>query len=144
MKIIKKENEQIKPSIFPFITKCEYCDTELELDESDVHIGSCGLYDYICPCCNMKNELDEGIELNKNNLQFPIHYYSFENGKEVNDEEINKWVKQGIEYLEEHIDEYLWFTGTGDSKVFVQKFDGDNEYSITVCKNYYEVEIPIK
>lgn len=29
MKIIKKENEQIKPSIFPFITKCEYCGTEL-------------------------------------------------------------------------------------------------------------------
>ena len=92
----------------------------------------------------MKNKLDEGIDLNKDNLQFPIHYYSFENGKEVNDEEINKWVKQGIEYLEEHIDEYLWFTGTGDSKVFVQKFDGDNEYSITVCKNYYEIEIPIK
>ena len=143
MKIIKK-NEQIKPSIFPFITKCEYCDTELELDESDVHIGFYGLYDYICPCCNKKNELDEGIELNKNNLQFPIHYYSFENGKEINDEEINKWVKRGIEYLEEHTDEYLWFTGTGDSKVFVQKLDGDNEYSITVCKNYYEVEIPIK
>ena len=53
-------------------------------------------------------------------------------------------LRQQIEYLEEHIDEYLWFTGTGDSKVFVQKFDGDNEYSITVCKNYYEVEIPIK
>ena len=66
------------------------------------------------------------------------------NGKEVNDEEINKWVKQGIEYLEEHIDEYLWFTGTGNSKVFVQKLEGDNVYSITVCKNYYEVEIPIK
>lgn len=77
MKIIKK-NEQIKPSIFPFITKCEYCGAELELDESDVHIGSYGLYDYICPCCNKKNKL------------------------------------------------------------------GDNEYSITVCKNYCEVEIPIK
>ena len=144
MKIIKKENEQIKPSIFPFRIKCEYCDTELELDESDVHIGSYGLYDYVCPCCKMKNKLDEGIELNKNNLQFPIHYYSFENGKEVNDEEIDKWVKKGIEYLEEHTDEYLYCTGTGNSKVFVQKLEGDNVYSITVCKNYYEVEIPIE
>ena len=143
MKIIKKETEST-PSIFPFRTSCEYCDTELELDESDVHISSYGLYDYICPCCNMKNKLDEGIDLNKDNLQFPIHYYSFENGKEVQDEKIDKWVKKGIEYLEEHTDEYLYCTGTGNSKVFVQKFDGDNEYSITVCKNYYEVEIPIE
>ena len=144
MKIIKKENGQIKPSIFPFITKCEYCGTELELDESDVHIGSYGLYDYICPCCNMKNKLDEGIDLNKDNLQFPIHYYSFENGKEVQDEKIDKWVKKGIEYLEEHTDEYLYCTGTGNSKVFVQKLEGDNVYSITMCRDYYEVEIPIK
>ena len=143
MKIIKKETEPT-PSIFPFRTSCEYCDTELELDESDVHISSYGLYDYICPCCNMKNKLDEGIDLNKDNLQFPIHYYSFENGKEVQDEKIDKWVKKGIEYLEEHTDEYLYCTGTGNSKVFVQKLEGDNVYSITVCKNYYEVEIPIK
>jgi hypothetical protein len=144
MKIIKKENEQVVPSIFPFRTECEYCNTELELDESDAHIGSYGLYDYVCPCCKMKNELDDGINLNKDNLQFPIHYYSFKDGKNISDEEIDKWVKQGIKYLEEHTDEYSWSVGTGDSKVFVQKFDEDNEYSITVCKGYYEVEIPIK
>ena len=144
MKIIKKENEQIVPSIFPFRTECEYCNTELELDESDAHIGSYGLYDYVCPCCEMKNKLDDGIDLNKDNLQFPVHYYSFENGNEVQDEKIDKWVKKGIEYLEEHTDEYLYCTGTGNSKVFVQKLEGDNVYSITVCRDYYEVEIPIK
>jgi hypothetical protein len=143
MKIIKKETESV-PSIFPIRTKCKYCNTELEVEESDAHIGSYGLYDYICPCCKTKNELDDGIDLNKDNLQFPIHYYSFKNGKEVQDEEIDKWVKKGIKYLEEHTNEDLWHTGTGDSKVFVQKFDGDNEYSITVCKGYYEVEIPIE
>ena len=143
MKIIKKETKSV-PSIFPIRTKCEYCNTELEVEESDTHIGSYGLYDYICPCCDIKNELDEGINLNKDNLQFPIHYYSFENGKEVQDEEINKWVKKGIKHLEEHTNEDLWHTGTGNTKVFVQKFEEDNKYSITICKGYYEVEIPIE
>src|SRR5574344_1281366 len=94
MKIIKKENEQIVPSIFPFRTECEYCNTELELDESDVHIGSYGLYDYICPCCKMKNTIDDGIDLTKDNLQFPIHYYSFKDGKDIPDEKKNKVQKK--------------------------------------------------
>ena len=144
MKIIKKENEQVVPSTFPFRTKCEYCNTELEIDESDVYIGSYGFYDYVCPCCKMKNELDEGIDLTKDNLQFPIHYYSFKDGKNISGVEINKWVKQCIEYLENHKDEYIYYIGTRNTKVFVQKVEGDNTYSITVCKGYYGVEITIE
>src|SRR5574344_224645 len=143
MKIIKNETKSI-PSIFPIKAKCEYCNAELEVDKEDAHIGEYGLYDYIYPCCNMKNTIDDGIDLTKDNLQFPIHYYSFNDGKDIPDEKINKWVKVCIEKLEEDKESYISWTGTGNTKVFVQKFEKDNEYSITVCKGYYEVEIPIK
>ena len=143
MKIIKKETESV-PSIFPIKTKCEYYNAELEVDKEDVHIGEYGLYEYICPCCNIKNTIDDGIDLTKDNLQFPIHYYSFNDGKDISDEKINKWVKECIEKLEEDKESYISWTGTGNTKVFVQKFEEDNEYSITICKGYYEVEIPIK
>ena len=92
----------------------------------------------------MKNTIDDWIDLTKDNLQFLIHYYSFNDGKDIPDEKINKWVKMCIEKLEEDKEAYISWTGTGNTKVFVQKFEEDNSYSITVCKGYYEVEIPIE
>ena len=133
MKIIKNETKSI-PSIFPFRTKCEYCNAELEVDKEDAYTGEYGLYDYICPCCNMKNTIDDGIDLTKDNLQFPIHYHSFNDGKDISNEEVDKWVKECIEKIEKDKESYISWTGTGNTKVFVQKFDGDNEYSVTVSK----------
>ena len=34
------------------------------------------------------------------------------------------------------------YTGSGDTMIFVFKFDEDKEYGVYVCKNYYETFIP--
>lgn len=41
-------------------------------------------------------------------------------------------------------DENDWvrYIGSGDTMVFVFKFDGDKKYDVYVCKNYYETFIP--
>lgn len=55
---------------------------------------------------------------------------------EISDEEINKWIQQGIEYFRENPEEYSYFVASGNSMVHMYKFDGDEEYYVIVSKDY--------
>jgi hypothetical protein len=50
-------------------------------------------------CCGEEIEIDDGIDLTSENLRFPQHYYSFENGKDLSNDEIDKYVKECINAL---------------------------------------------
>ena len=39
------------------IEKCKYCNSILEMDESDLNVDSNYEIYYICPVCNLKNTL---------------------------------------------------------------------------------------
>ena len=124
---------------------CSECDSELEITEEDTHIGWMGARFITCPCCGEESMVDEldGITLTKDNVEFPTHYYSFSDGVHIDDDTVNKWVKECIEEFDPN-DENDWcrFTGSGDTMVFVSKLDEDEEYDVYVCKNYYETFIP--
>ena len=60
---------------------------------------------------------------------------------EISDEEINKWIQQGIEYFRENPEEYSYFMGFGNSMVHMYKFDEDKEYYVIVSKDYESGEI---
>ena len=99
-----------------------------------------------CPCCGEEtysDELADYFQLTKDNVEFPTHYYSFSDGVYIDDDTVNKLVKECIEKFD-HNDENDWcrFTGSGDTMVFVFKLDEDEEYDVYVCKNYYETFIP--
>ena len=41
-------------------------------------------------------------------------------------------------------DEFVYFTGTGTTMVYVFRFTGDEEYEVVVTKDYYNTYIPFK
>lgn len=144
MKVIKNNIANEKETKFPMKAICEYCGSEIELEENDVEVGEFGLYFFTCPCCGGLSDADDGIDLTSENLDFPKHYYDFSDGKNIPNEEINRYVKECINSLRNSTDEnfYHTCTGGGDTIVHVRRYDDDENFVINVCKNYYEVEIP--
>ena len=143
-----KHNHTIQDESKPKTYKitCEHCDSELEVEDDDIQVGTYGNGYVVCPCCGEEtyaDELADYFPLTKDNVKFPTHYYSFNKGVNIDDDTINKLVKECIERFD-HNDENDWcrFAGSGDTMVFVFKFVEDAGYDVYVCKNYYETFIP--
>lgn len=137
---LNKEKNQI------YKVKCD-CGAELEVEQEDIKIGTYGMGYIMCPCCQNEyydDKWSDMLILNKNNLSYPTHYTTFENGIDVEDEDINAMVKDCIEKLERNKEDFVSFHMTGNTAIFVFKFEDDDEYDIYVCKNYQETFIPIK
>ena len=146
MKILedKCSKEKSKPKVY-HIT-CEQCGSKLEITDDDISVGMYGMGYVVCPCCGEKTYPDEFADrfpLTKDNLRFPIHYSSFNKAISVDDDTINKWVKECIDRFDPN-DENDWvrYAGSRDTMVFVFKFDENKEYDVYVCKNYYETFVP--
>lgn len=145
MKIINRKQDEKE---FPQNVTCKYCGTELEVDKEDISIGMAGAWEYICPCCKKINQLDNYYdEITKDNLNFPQHYFYFGNGKDVNNNTINNWVQQCINYLNDNPTENTKSMLSGNAIITVSRIcetenEEDEEYYIVVSKNYYEAYIP--
>ena len=133
------ENEQHENKTY----LCEYCSEELH---GEPQVGHLGLKYIHCDHCgeDSYNEEFGEIKLNKDNLNFPQHYYNFNNGKDITDEEINDKVRKCLEYLENNPTEDFVEYGTGNTNICVTRYDGDDEYRVVVSKGYYDTYIPIK
>ena len=125
------------------ILKCEYCGEELH---GEPQVGVLGLKYIHCDHCgeNSYNEELGEIELTKDNLHFPQHYYNFNNGKDVTYEWIDEQVRKGLEYLENNSTEDFIELGTGNTNICITKYEGDEEYRVVVSKGYYNANIPIE
>lgn len=148
MKVLKDNFcvEENKDKLKTYHIICENCNSELEVTDDDISVGTYGMGYVVCPCCDEKTYPDEFADrfpLTKDNLVFPLHYSSSSNGVPIDDDTINKWVRECIDKFDEN-DENDWvrFVGSGDTMVIVFKMAGDEEYDIYVCKNYYETFIP--
>lgn len=141
---VTQKQDESKPKTYKIT--CEHCGSELEVEDDDIQVGTYGAGYVVCPCCGEEtyaDELADYFPLTKDNVEFPTHYYSFNNGVHIDDDTINKWVKECIEKFDPN-DENDWcrFTESGNTMVFVFKLDEDEEYDVYVCKNYYETFIP--
>lgn len=145
MKIIQNNYENpivVEDEVISMV--CEECNSVFEIEEQDCHIGQYGTAFVNCPCCGYENIVEDySINLNKNNLDFPIHYSHFATKKEgtvfIDNKEINNWIKESISWLEKHPQEHFRYRGTGDT--FTVVFNHDDEYWIVVTKDYYETSI---
>lgn len=150
MKIIKNNRKTTEPIVVakPVVWHrfCESCDSEFEADEDDTYIGALGCRYVKCPCCEYENILDDGITLTTENLSFPKHYFNFKNAVKLSDNDVDRYVKECIEALRNSKDKnfYATHTGTGDTHVFVFKYDGDEEYVVYVGKGGYETNVPFE
>lgn len=87
----------------------------------------------------------KGIKVN-----YPENFYSFGSGVKISDEEINKWIREGIDYLEEHQDESSYRIASGDTMVVIFRFlynscnKNTYSYEVNVCKNRQELMIDLE
>ena len=87
-------------------------------------------------------EIEENIQKNQESRYSILENINYINDEfEISDEEINKWIQQGIEYFRENKDEYYYFTGSGNALVHIYRFDGDEEYYVVVSKDYESSDV---
>lgn len=132
MKIIKNNiNEENNVQYI-----CENCNSVFEYDNSDICIDIYGERYVNCPCCWKRCYVDEEIPT-VDNIEFPKHFNKIgENAVKISDKEINKYIKECINWLEKNPNESFRYMGTGDS--FVVVFNHEDEYYILVAKNYFD------
>ena len=75
---------------------------------------------------------------------YPKDFYDFADGVQVQTDEINRWIQEGIEDLRSGKAKDSTFLGSGNTMVIVFDMAGDDQYSVFVCPGYKESEIPRK
>ena len=136
MKILNEENGRI--------VRCENCDTKIQYEKEDIKYGEFGFPYLKCPVCNKNINLDneEDLKLNFNNIEYPIHFHQFnskKNAVEIDNKQINIWIKELLNRIKNEEDGNFLFKGSGNTIVFVIKCE--DSYDIFVCPNYYEGHI---
>lgn len=156
MKILKDNYNEYNPSMhidpYPRTIKCDMCGSELEFEREDIHMGVYGCMHITCPLCGEEIMLEyheENIKLTKDNLEFPTHFYrmgqSYGAVNTCDNEHIKEWIDRGIDYLRNSdSDEWVYYTGSGNTHITIFKNDGDEEYYVCVCPDYYHTNIPFE
>lgn len=143
MKIIKNNhnNYNKEKEIITFECVCPNCTSIIEFDENDIRYDEEYNEKYVvCPCCNMSIS-DEHFdrEITLDNISYPFDFCKVGESDEtvhLNNQEINKYIKECIDFFKKYPDEPYKYIGTGDSLIIV--FNHKDEYNFIVAKNYEE------
>lgn len=73
--------------------------------------------------------------------KYPDDFYDFSDGINIGDSQINRWIKEAIEDLENNSYDYA-SRASGNMHVHVRRIDEpDTEYEITVSSRYSQTMI---
>lgn len=75
-------------------------------------------------------------------MRFPKKFYSFKDGVDISNEEIENKINEMIDKMETYSDFWNMNWATGNTAIFINKYWYDDKeteyyYSINVCKNYW-------
>lgn len=147
------EHDNTTPQFEPYPRKliCEKCSSELEYEKTDMRMGAWGCMYIDCPLCRYDNMLDNNennITLTVDNIEFPTHFYhtSVETGAVdcSTNENIKQKIHEAINYFRNYKEEYDWCSQSGNLYIHVHRYEGDEEYAITLSDNFYTMEIPFE
>lgn len=132
MKVLKNNYPETleKQALENIEVECENCGSILSVNNKDAHIGWLGMKYVTCPCCNKDTSVEEfeGITVTAKNVNFPTYFLYTDKEQRsvvhVEDDRINKCIKEGIEYFRLNKDEYYWFVQSGDTIVIVFRYEG--------------------
>lgn len=158
MKVLKNNSKTTATDVYdvPKIVKsikikCMECGSELEVEKEDVYDGAFGGYWVNCPCCNdatvLENKDEEAFglkHLTVDDTVYPKHFYIGDGYvADIEDDKINESIQQLVNQIRNYDDENdtIAYTYYGDVFIFVQKFDGDEDYFIMVSKDYKTTEM---
>lgn len=74
-------------------------------------------------------------------LWYPNGFFDYSSGVEINDEEINEWILECWKVMEKEKKD-TYYISSGNALVYLVK--GDDFLRVIVCKDYQELEIPLK
>lgn len=117
------------------ITVCPHCATKIGYTNEDTFNNTKGRA-IECPYCHDIIT----VERFNRTLPFPDAYFDFGNGVDISNTEIEKWVKNGIKSCIKN-DSDGYYTASGNTYVDIKWLEGDNDFDIVVCKNYYNATI---
>lgn len=144
-----KNTNNLKP--YPRECICNDCGSKLEYDKSDIRIGALGAIYLDCPLCKYENMIydnENTIDLTKDNVEFPVHFFhtSKENGAVdcCNEKNVKDSIKTAINFFRKNKDEFDWYTEMGNIHISVSRYDGDKEYYVVVTNDYYSTYIPFE
>jgi len=124
--------------------RCERCNALLEYLNEDVETGAFGCAYVVCLNCGHKTYLDEeeGKLLTIKNIKFPKDFTDHGEGINIDDIEINEWVKKCLKTLKKNRKDCSasMEIGMGNTMVFVRKYE--DECRVWVTRDYYETSIP--
>jgi hypothetical protein len=72
--------------------------------------------------------------------KYPDDFFDFGNGVDISNDEINKWIKEMVDELEENNNCHSLGRSTGNTYVRVNR-DDCTKYRVLVTKNYQEKDI---
>lgn len=135
---------------------CTHCGSELEIEDSDCHIGAYGYWYFTCPCCGKEVNIDRGydcpeLQLTTENLKFPDHfehtkYQSNNHIVDINNLEVVKEINMLIESIRnsDDPDDYFMYSSLSNLFLLVHKLQDIEAYYVMVTKDFYETEIPFQ
>lgn len=156
MKILKNnynnyDNKEFIIKSYPRAITCDYCQSKLEYEKSDIKMGVYGLMYVNCPLCGYDNALEdneENIVLNINNVEFPKHFYH--TSKEAgavdccNNVNVKKYIYEAINYFRKNKEEYSYECHVGNLYICITKRIDDEVYDVIVSNDYYSTYIPFE
>ena len=127
---------------------CPRCNSKFAFSFGDLKMDSVTLSHYVeCPCCGFdiplnSEEVDDEETPTINTVQYPRDFFSYADGVSIKDNEINKWVKECVNDLDD--DTSYSLRASGDTVVFAYKSDEDvSEATVIVAKKYQETDVKI-
>ena len=120
---------------------CPHCMSKLAYTFDDIVSDRFeGEYLY-CGVCDKEIYLDDEIPT-ADTIQYPKDFFSYADGVSIKNDEINKWIKQCVNDLDD--DTSYSLRATGDTVVFAYKSSEDaSEATVTVAKKYEEADVKI-
>lgn len=119
---------------------CPHCRSKIAYTFNDVVSGG-GSEWLHCGACNKEIYLDDEIPT-VDTVQYPKDFFSYADGVPIKDDEINKWVKECVNDLDD--EETYFLRASGDTVVFAYKSSEDaSEATVIVAKKYQETDVKI-
>lgn len=120
---------------------CPHCMSKLAYTFDDIVTDRFeGEYLY-CGVCDKEIYLDDEIPT-ADTIQYPKDFFSYADGVSIKDDEINKWVKECVNDLDD--EETYSLRASGDTVVFAYKSSEDaSEATVIVAKKYQETDVKI-
>lgn len=120
---------------------CPHCMSKLAYTFDDIVTDRFeGEYLY-CGVCDKEIYLDDEIPT-ADTIQYPKDFFSYADGVSIKDDEINKWIKECVNNLDD--DTSYSLRASGDTVVFAYKSDEDaSEATVIVAKKYQETDVKI-